>query len=126
MTNSKAFIPYYTHLKLIRITQDFEIFFTPLKIPLVHPGMVEITTNELSIAITSMQGGKCPGPDGYPIEFYRKFQHKLAPVLIDTVCTMNHLHLLVYPQHLIKLSFLLSLKRTKTPLPVLPTGRSAC
>lgn len=79
-----------------KINEEFESFytlyfeksFTPLKIPLVYNDMVEmldmpITTNELSIAITSMQGGKCPGPDGYPKEFYRKFQTKLAPVFID-------------------------------------------
>jgi len=68
--------------------QDLEFFFATLEVPLVHPDMIEdlekpVTAAELSVAITSMQGGKCPGPDGYPLEFYRKFQHKLAPVLID-------------------------------------------
>lgn len=38
---------------------------------------------KLEMPITTNEFGKCPGPDGYPIEFYRKFQHKLAPVLID-------------------------------------------
>ncbi|XP_035478463.2 uncharacterized protein LOC118299115 [Scophthalmus maximus] len=29
----------------------------------------------------SMQNNKAPGPDGYPVEFFQRFQHKLAPLL---------------------------------------------
>lgn len=29
----------------------------------------------------SMQNNKAPGPDGYPVEFFKRFQHKLAPLL---------------------------------------------
>lgn len=95
-------------------TQDFDDFFTSLKIPLVHPDMVKklempVTANELSVAIASVQGAKCPGLISYPIEFYRKFQHKLACVLID----MLHESFASLNLHLIKLPSLLSLKRTK-------------
>ncbi len=38
---------------------------------------------ELAKAASSMQGGKCSGPDGYPVEFYKKFLNKLGPLLID-------------------------------------------
>lgn len=68
--------------------QEFDSFFTNLEFPLVHLDMVTaiekpITTAELWAAITSMQGGKCPGPDGFPVEFFRQFQHKLLPILLD-------------------------------------------
>lgn len=36
-----------------------------------------ITIEELNAAMTSLQSGKSPGPDGYPSEFYKKFWHKL-------------------------------------------------
>ena len=38
-----------------------------------------ITTEEITQAITSMQNGKTPGPDGFPVEFYKAFISKLAP-----------------------------------------------
>lgn len=68
--------------------QDFDIFFSKLKIPVIPLDCIEkmekpLTVEELYTAISQMQSGKSPGPDGYPIEFYKKFQHKLAPVLID-------------------------------------------
>ena len=40
-----------------------------------------ITNVEISQAISSMQSGKAPGPDGFPIEFYKLFSHKLVPIL---------------------------------------------
>lgn len=36
-----------------------------------------IGTDELSEAITSMSGGKAAGPDGLPIEIYKRFKDKL-------------------------------------------------
>lgn len=63
-------------------------FFNSLNIPKVDPKSVKtlegpITIGELRQAAFSMQTGKCSGPDGFPIEFYRKFFDKLAPILID-------------------------------------------
>ena len=41
-----------------------------------------ITTNELAEAIQNMQSGKAPGPDGFPIEFYKCFREKLLVPLL--------------------------------------------
>ncbi|KAF7646191.1 hypothetical protein LDENG_00191820 [Lucifuga dentata] len=41
-----------------------------------------LTIGELSEAVQSMNSGKAPGPDGFPIEFYKLFKEKLlAPLL---------------------------------------------
>ena len=42
-----------------------------------------VTIDDLKRATFSMQSGKCPGPDGFPTEFYKTFFDKLAPVLIE-------------------------------------------
>ena len=36
---------------------------------------------ELETAITNMQTGKTPGPDGFTVEFYKKFSLQLTPLL---------------------------------------------
>lgn len=36
-----------------------------------------------SLMQLSLQGWKCPGPDGYASAFFAKFWEKLAPVLLD-------------------------------------------
>ena len=54
-----------------------------------------ITLQELKIAILSMNNDKCPGLDGYPIEFYKTFWTDLSPTLhslmlrYSTSFTMN-------------------------------------
>lgn len=59
-----------------------------MPVPSVDVSAVEeldepITVAELYAATFSLQNGKCPGPDGYPCAFYKKFWHKLAPLLLD-------------------------------------------
>uniref|UniRef100_A0A8C4S006 Reverse transcriptase domain-containing protein n=1 Tax=Erpetoichthys calabaricus TaxID=27687 RepID=A0A8C4S006_ERPCA len=43
-----------------------------------------LTLTELLDAIKSLQSGKSAGPDGYPVEFYKKFSTQLAPLLLAT------------------------------------------
>ncbi len=38
---------------------------------------------EIADSIKLMQSGRAPGPDGYPIEFFKKFADKLIPLLLD-------------------------------------------
>lgn len=94
-------------------------FFSSLNIPRVDPESVRtleepITIAELRQAAFSMQTGKCPGPDGFPIEFYRKFFDKLAPILIDM---FNESFLSTkLPTTLMQATISLILKKDKDPL----------
>lgn len=44
---------------------------------------VEIVADEISGAITSMEGGKAAGPDGLPIDIYKMFRGKLIIPLLN-------------------------------------------
>ncbi|XP_072135984.1 MTOR-associated protein MEAK7 isoform X2 [Mobula birostris] len=67
---------------------NMERFLDNLEIPTLEPEEVEnldraLGQEEINNAIMAMQSGKSPGPDGYPIEFYKKFKDKLTPVLLE-------------------------------------------
>jgi len=91
MKMNDEFKYFYTSLYTSESTGDsshLDSFFNSLDVPTTHPDFVndlegDITVEELTTAAKSMQCGKCPGPDGYPAEFYKRFLHKLAPILID-------------------------------------------
>lgn len=40
-----------------------------------------ITKEEIELAVSSLQSGKSPGPDGFPTEFFRSFSSLLVPHL---------------------------------------------
>lgn len=42
-----------------------------------------LTQAEIERAIKTSKSGKSPGPDGYPIEFYKAFSVKLVPLLCE-------------------------------------------
>ena len=73
------------------MTNDYsgmEHFFDNLQAPSitsVHRTETELPLNciEINTAIKAMQSGKAPGPDGYPIEFFKKFSNKLSTILLD-------------------------------------------
>lgn len=67
---------------------DFDNFFSELDIPTIDPEMAgnlerPFDISELTVAVNSLQVGKCLGPYGYPCEFYRKFWDKLSPLLVQ-------------------------------------------
>ena len=100
-------------------TPDFDNFFENLDIPSLDQSAVEklerpITTAELNTAASSLQNGKSPGPDGFPSEFFKKFWHKLAPLLLDMFNESFELGRL--PQTLNQASISLLLKKGKDPL----------
>lgn len=41
-----------------------------------------ITEQEVQVAITTMQSGKSPAPDGFTVEFYKAFTPILVPILV--------------------------------------------
>ena len=43
----------------------------------------DITVEELSVVIDSIKAGKTPGPDGLPIEIYKKFKNKLLTQILE-------------------------------------------
>ena len=42
-----------------------------------------LTLKEISDSILSMQSGKSPGPDGFPVEFFFKFAKDLSPLMLS-------------------------------------------
>lgn len=63
-------------------------FFENLQIPTISLDNRKsldqpITKEEIKKAVGSMQNSKCPGPDGYSIEFYKVFIEQIAPLLLN-------------------------------------------
>lgn len=113
---NNQFKDYYSSLYT---SEQTDHFFSTLSIPTVDSNFVDqleipITIDELTKAASSMQSGKCPGPDGYPVEFYKTFLNKLAPILLDMYNESFNLSKL--PQTLNQASISLILKRDKDPL----------
>lgn len=72
----------------LKNTSLFQIFFKNLKVPTLSSNQKEyldepLELREVSAAISAMQNGKSPGPDGFPIDFYKKFSDQLTPLLLD-------------------------------------------
>ena len=88
---NRCFQMFYSKLYTSESLQNsllFDSFFEKINTPTVDEGVAagleaNITTGELTLAINSMQGGKSPGPDGFPSEFFKKFAVLLAPILLS-------------------------------------------
>ena len=66
----------------------FVNFFDKIRVPTLSDGQKEqldqpLSLEEVAFAISAMQNGKAPGPDGFPMDFYKKFSGQLAPLLLD-------------------------------------------
>lgn len=87
----ETFTTFYSNLYTSEMTNDcsdMQHFFNNLQAPsvkIVHGTETELPLNriEITTAIKAMQNGKTPGPDGYPIEFYKRFFDKLTTILLD-------------------------------------------
>uniref|UniRef100_A0A3Q1EXS2 Reverse transcriptase domain-containing protein n=1 Tax=Acanthochromis polyacanthus TaxID=80966 RepID=A0A3Q1EXS2_9TELE len=116
------FKKFYSTLYTSEYTPDsasFDSFFDNLNVPTIDQltkGQIEesITPEEVIRAIGSMQSSKCPGPDGFPVEFYKKFIHKLAPLLLNMFTHSFEIGSL--PPSLLQASISLILKKDKDPL----------
>lgn len=94
-------------------------FLDNLDIPTLNPVQKtcldeHIQIDEILNAISTMQNKKNPGPDGYPIDFYKKFADKLAPILLDMFT--DSLEKGSMPQTLNEANIILLLKPGKDPV----------
>ncbi|CAJ0967072.1 unnamed protein product [Ranitomeya imitator] len=85
---------FYNYYKgLYESKSDFSVsdcleYLSDIEFPTLDPTQqafmdAEFTLEEIEQAITDMASGKAPGPDGFPIELYRKYREVLAPLLLQ-------------------------------------------
>ena len=72
-----------------------------------------LTAEETCDAINCMQSGKSPGPDGFTVEFFKRFSSELSPLLLNMYEALSHGQL---PQTLRQASICLIPKKDKDPL----------
>ncbi|CAJ0966466.1 unnamed protein product [Ranitomeya imitator] len=65
-------------------------YLSDIAFPLLSPTQqafmeAEFTLEEVEQAIMDMATGKAPGPDGFPVEFYKKYRDHLAPLLLKVL-----------------------------------------
>ena len=90
-----AFSSYYSDLYKSQPPSDFstiDSFLNNLYIPTITEPTAQhldmpLSLNEITSCIRQMQSNKAPGPDGFPVCFYKKFITQLAPLLLDV---FNH------------------------------------
>lgn len=86
---NNIFRDFYSQLYSSQFNGDetsIKAFLDPLPIPTISPDLVEklevpLNQAEITLAISSMQSGKSPGPDGFPAEFFKKFSPLLSAQL---------------------------------------------
>ena len=117
-----AFRSFFSHLYASEsLTDESQLinFFEKLDLPKVSPENnlkldATLTLSEIKEAIQSMNSGKSPGPDGYPVDFYKKLSDQLAPLLLEM---FNHsLKQGILPPTLMQASISLIFKKDKDPL----------
>lgn len=88
---NNIFMNFYSNLYTSETPKDqskLVEFFDKINVPTIssehkkdldHP----LQLQEIFDAISALQSGKTPGPDGFPIKFYKKFSAKLSPLLLS-------------------------------------------
>lgn len=99
-------------------TSAMTSFLHDLVVPTVDPAVINTLDTPLGIeeiiqAIQTMQNNKAPGPDGFPTEFFKKFQDKLAPLLLSVY--EESLERGSLPETMTQASIILLLKKDKDP-----------
>lgn len=111
---------YYTECSSTAIESQKEFLdsfcFASLDDDAIKSLNLELIAEDLSLAISSMKGAKCPGPDGIPIEIYKIFKDKLITPLLD----MNNESLnngsLPPSLNMAEISLLLKIRKTIYPV----------
>ena len=91
MDINNIFTEYYTDLytsEYPKNANNQNLFLNSLNIPSLsneNKSLLdsELTIEELVEAVNSMNTGKVPGPDGLPIELYKRFSNKLIPHIFN-------------------------------------------
>lgn len=89
-----------------------------VKIPVINDASKNILNAPLSLeevlaSLKLMQNCKAPGPDGFPVDFLKKFSDLLAPVLLDMF--NDSLERGFLPPSITQASVSLILKKNKDP-----------
>lgn len=88
---NNRFAQYYQHLYFSRVDyspQELSKYLAGVPLLTLGNGVckhleTDITSEKVQIALSQLQAGKTPGPDGLPTEFYSHHQDLLAPWLVS-------------------------------------------
>lgn len=116
-----TFKQYYSNLYCSQNTadpSDMDSFMTNVNTPTISQYQRAILENSFSEhdilqAISSLQSGKTPGPDGFPCEFYKALSSKLSPLLCAVFSEIHTKDLL--PQTFTQATISVTLKTGKGP-----------
>lgn len=119
---NKQFKNFYYSLYKSECSSDeaqLDNFFQSLNIPSIDSETssrldVPFSVEEVKKALSAMQNGKCPGPDGFPTEFFKAFADKLSPLLLNMF--NDSLESGTLPLTLRQATISLILKKGKDPL----------
>lgn len=83
---NKCFEDFYRELYKSKANGDVESWLNGVPIPRLDDASREalnqpLTLNEIMDTIKSFDNGKAPGPDGFGVEFYKKFARQVSPLL---------------------------------------------
>merc|ERR1711895_250856 len=86
-----AFTSYYTNLYRSEAPPDDTVmneFLDSVDFPSIGDAAkraldAPVSVDEVRASLKLMQNGKAPGPDGFPIDFIKKFSDLLVPLLLD-------------------------------------------
>lgn len=95
---NKEFRKYYENLYKTQVEHDPQSqnsFLDKLKFPNISAELVEeleadLKEEEIGMAIDGMKAGKSAGPDGIPIDLYKKFKPKLPKPLLEVFLEAFH------------------------------------
>lgn len=117
---SSVFVSFYESLYKSENTsteEDLKKYFSQIKLPKLTKTQQEILgrpidEKEILTALSLMNSGKAPGPDGLPVEWYKAFKEKIVPYLLRTLnysfLTSQHL-----PETMNQANICLILKKDK-------------
>lgn len=118
---NSAFSSFYSNLYQSEPPVDASAmakFLDDVPIPTIDPNTRQsldqpLCLDEITSCLKLMQSGKAPGPDGFPVDFYKKFSDQLAPLILDMFNdSLEHGSL---PKTLTQASISLILKKDKDP-----------